>query len=424
MNQLGGLIRLQRRTLDQPALVLLDQMIVSGSNFLAVMLVGRALPQQEFGLFALAYASVLFIANLHRAFVTQPLNVLGADEGPRARASRLRGLMRAHGYLLPPAWLGIALAGLFFFRDPWLVLAACLYAAALLMQDLQRRYWYTLGDVPVVLRNDALSFGGQVLAVLLATRLVGPYAAVALAAMALAPALGFLRGRRYLPPASIRMAPLRPLLAEHLRFAGWLLATVFATWAGSQLYPFLLAGLGATSVAMFAASRNLLSAVSVIVQAVNNYLPTRLRRLLAEHDVGGFSAASFRTAVHIGLLAGALVLVCALFARPLLNWTYGPAYADSAHVLVVLGLGAFFMAQGSVVGAMALALGDNRSSFLANAAAGVFTFTLGARLINVEGLTGAAVASSTSLAIAVLVQTALLAYRVRRVAADEPAVPR
>lgn len=71
------------------------------------------------------------------------------------------------------------------------------------------------------------------------------------------------------------------------------------------------------------------------------------------------------------------------------------------------------MALGSVVGAMALALGDNRSSFIANAAASLFTLTAGQWLVAHMGLSGAAIATSCGLAVAVLVQALLSIHRLR-----------
>lgn len=399
---------------SSPRLVLADQMVVSGSNFLAILLVGRIIPQAEFGAFALAYASVIFLANLHRAFVTQPLNVLGAVESPLRRARRLQALLIAHRLLLPGGWGCLALASYFFFPSPCLALAACAYLAVLLPQDLMRRYWFTIGDVRLVLRSDLVASGGQVFAVALAGGMLGSHAAGCFAAMGVPVALALLLGRRYGPPRMVTAGvPTPPVLREQLQFSGWLIATVFVTWAGSQLYPFMLADLGPTAVALFAASRNLLSAVNVIVQAVSNYLPTTFRRLLVAGQVREFSALSFRTGVNVVMLAGLLLLMCAVFAAPLLALTYGQAYREAAPLVVVLAAGAVFMALGSVVGAMALALGDNRSSFIANAAASLFTLTAGQWLVAHMGLSGAAIATSCGLAVAVLVQALLSIHRLR-----------
>ena len=67
-------------------LVLLDQALVSGGNFLIGMLLARYLGPGGYGQFVLSYNIILFIAGIQGALVVSPMMVLGgARHGVQAR---------------------------------------------------------------------------------------------------------------------------------------------------------------------------------------------------------------------------------------------------------------------------------------------------------------------------------------------------
>ena len=57
---------------------LADQGLISATNFVTLLVLGRALTPSDFGAFALVYTVLIFINSLQSALVTQPHNVLGA----------------------------------------------------------------------------------------------------------------------------------------------------------------------------------------------------------------------------------------------------------------------------------------------------------------------------------------------------------
>ena len=204
---------------------------------------------------------------------------------------------------------------------------------------------------------------------------------------------------------------MRRVAVEHWRYGGWLLATVLATWGASQLYPFLISSIGAAAVASFAASRNLLNGVSILVQTANNYLPTRMRQVLDKQGHPALLRLSRKAALYFGLIALAFCSFIALFAEPMLAIVYGKNYISAAPLMRVLSIGTFFTAIGAIVGAHALAIGETRSSFISNAVAAVFTFSVGIAATATWGIVGAAWAASGSLCIAVLTQIAIISRK-------------
>lgn len=407
----------QRRRLpfgDRRTIALTDQLVVSGSNFVSMILAGRFMSPSEFGTFVLAYTLCLFLANVHRAVVTQPLNVLGASEPDECLGARMSGLLWLHAALLPVGALLIAGGGAFFFPDFGLCLSALAYIAAYALQDLFRRWCYTRGELTLALINDGISYGGQV-AVLAILGWQGTLTGTAaFYAMAATSAVAVAIGLPKVVWSRIDGGKFRRVAREHARFGGWLLATVLATWGASQLYPFLVAELGIASVAAFAAARNIANGIGVLVQTVNNYLPSRLRQLLDRDGPAAFTGMYRRAMLAVGTAALVLCLAMAFWAEPILALVYGETYREAAPVLQILSLGTFFTALGAVLGSKALVFQDTRSSFISNVVAAVFTFTVGILAVSRWGIKGAAAAAAGSVLIAVVAQAFMLARADRR----------
>lgn len=392
-------------------LALTDQGVMSAANFLTLLIVARKLSPEEFGNFSLAWLATLFLANLHRAVLTQPLNILGAGEKTDDLRRRLGNLLRIQAAGIPVLVSLMCALALGFEFEPSRVFSAAAYVACFFLQETMRRYWYTKGRLERALISDLMSYGGQ-LAALLALEhfdaLTAPTIFLALAGTSL---LAFILDSREVRAA---MRPLRgwPALSPaHQAMSKWLILTVIAVWGASQVYPLLLSPLGVAAVASYAVCRNLLSVINVVIQSIGSYLPVRAAALLG---AGGKDALGhhLRSTLWLGSGAGALFLAVALpFAEPLLHILYAGRYDGMTHVLRILSIGACFGVAGTLLGSYSIAMGDTRASFVANCGGSFFTFTAGIWLIHAQGVAGAALASSMSLALSAMIQGTLVFRR-------------
>jgi len=391
-----------------------DQSLVSAGNFFSLLLIARHLAAEKFGLFSLAMMSLLFMANLHRAIFTQPLNILGAAESLPCVTGRMLALVRAQLLAIPLAALLLAGLSLHFFPQTALLFGTICYVAGFYLQEMSRRYWYTVHRVERAIASDIISYGGQlaVLALLAASgRLDG---AIALATMGAASLAAFLFDLWRMKPAPASPAPaLRPvhlLFMQQWPLSRWLLLTVLAMWGGSQLYPFLLAALGPVAVASYVACRNLLNATGVLIQSVGNYLPVRATTLLKRRGKLALRNHLLRTLLQAASFGLAFVLLIMLAAGPLMHLAYGGRYDSAASLLRMLALATLFTLLGAVLGAYSLAMEDSRASFVANLGATCVALTAGIWLIHTNGLQGAAIAATLSTATSMTLQ-AMLVWR-------------
>src|SRR5689334_17508749 len=84
---------------------LADQVLISGTNFVTMILVARGLSKDAFGDFSLVYCGLLFANLLQTGLITQPHNVLGATRFGQGRRSYVR-------YTASTAFSQLLLAGL------------------------------------------------------------------------------------------------------------------------------------------------------------------------------------------------------------------------------------------------------------------------------------------------------------------------
>src|SRR3981081_3313767 len=125
-----------------------DQVMVSGANFAAGILLARAFGIYEFGRFALAWMFVEFIGSLQFAAIIQPMLNIGPKQAESESAryyyavAAQQGLACASiGFLV---WIGVWLAG-WLFADPDLERAALPLCTAVICYQLHtffRRYFF------------------------------------------------------------------------------------------------------------------------------------------------------------------------------------------------------------------------------------------------------------------------------------------
>src|SRR6267154_1624911 len=88
-------VRALAKTFLKGALAILDQGLVSGSNFVIGIFLARWLTAKEYGAYAVAFGIFLLVANLYQSWVIEPMAVFGP--------STHRGSLRA--YLKSLIWI-------------------------------------------------------------------------------------------------------------------------------------------------------------------------------------------------------------------------------------------------------------------------------------------------------------------------------
>ena len=323
-------------------LTVIDQAVVSGSNFLTGILLVRGLGLHGFGQFTIAYTILLFANSLQVSFVSAPMVTLapGLAE-PWSKLEYLRGMMGMQTlFCAGLSVLWVLCSALLCLFKPGLIsltfIAAYTATVALFqMQDWLRRYYFCSRKAHEALWNDTVSYFGQVivLAVLLwlhRLSLSTAYWSIALTS-GVAMGLGLVRDRLTFSMHEVKKAwiPSRTM-ARNLTCANVL------QWLGSQ--GVLLSGafvLGASQAGGVRAAQNLLGPVHLAYQAMENIVPIRASEEAAIHGIEG-ARRYLRRFTIVGLvILTAMFLPLAIFSKSLLRTVYGPATTPFWGIVVL-----------------------------------------------------------------------------------------
>lgn len=324
--------------------VVMDQMVVSGSNFLLGIAMARLLGVERYGQWVLLFAVVLYANTYSSSLVQAPMLTLLPRAEAKERQQLLRGSLTIQillSLLLAVVTAaGVALADRFLveWRGTHLVLPIGLLIIGFQLQDWVRRSFFSLGQSIPVLTNDIIAYGGQLALVIVLGRYDALNVQRALLVLAGCYLTGFCMG--------ILRLRIRPSWedAKNIVRTTWRTSRDYFLswqfqWLGSQGVLFIGAGsLGVQSAGAIRAAQNLLGPTNVLFQTLENVVPVRCS---LHHKKGG-NPALFRYLTKVtlfgGVPLGVFLLAVGVFGNQILNLAYGAAYQGYGYLVAMHAL--------------------------------------------------------------------------------------
>lgn len=331
------------------ALSLIEQGMVSGANFLALLMLARHFDADTFGTFSFAWLTMLFVLNIQRSAVVVPFVIHTAQPGVLEAESLVWRRLNHWTTALSALTLGLIALALPLFATPeWMVTAflmAALFVVPCFGYEFRRR-WLIQQDryVSTVLAaaTYAALYLGGVWAAVTTHRLDVAAAAFTIAnggaavlCLVLSPPLA----KPAQPPAFL------PFLKNLGHFIGWSVASNLAYNAYGHLPPLILGALaGPEPVALFQAMRNFTQPLSTAATAVDNFDKPRAARALAAEGAFGLRRALTHTTTAMAVLTLPYLVFLLSAGDWLVGLVYGPRYGDptatlawfaAAHVVIV-----------------------------------------------------------------------------------------
>ena len=160
-------ISVPRLARGRSAQTILDQILVSGSNFITGIILVRSLGLAEFGRFTVAFVILLLANSVQLSFISSPMITLGSlckTVGERQRFVRgMFGVQLIFCAIASPAALATVVIYLTLDHSgipAGFLLPFCVSVAFYLMQDWLRRYYFTVGKAATAVWNDSISYVG------------------------------------------------------------------------------------------------------------------------------------------------------------------------------------------------------------------------------------------------------------------------
>ncbi len=394
-----------------PALVALaDQALISGSNFLLVIAVGRCAGAAEFGRFTLAYSLLIFLTGLHQAFILSPLAVLLPETGVAQQAGYLAGLDRFHRRL---PWLCVLVAPVAWCAPFYLPLALATAAAvcARLGQEFERRVAFAAHDSPGAAVVDVAGCLPLLVVSLALLRwqpqLLGWHAMTLLAGSA---ALGWVVGRiRHRAGRAATPEAPRTWSRKNWEVGKWLLAGIAVQWIADYAYPFMIAAyLGLEQTAVLNAARSIVNAGNVALNGVEAYATPRLRALQVHGDGSGFRRTAKRMAMLLAVAVGVPCALAMAFPGALMHLFYGHRYQDGVWVLAAFAGILLIRTVSRWCAVLLIAMRRQHVGFKAACINAVITLSLGPFIVAHYGIAGVVLALAVNATVFVVVQVLAL----------------
>ena len=338
--------------ISNTGLVMFDQALVSGSNFLTGVLLARVLGLDVFGYYSLSWVLVLVMNNLQISLVVAPmmsLYPLQKDEETRfflgaIVLQQMVFLIASTIIILLSIYIAVSIFGVDLLSQVAIPLTCA--ASGFLLQDFVRRSYFALGDSirPVV--SDMVSYLGQ-LVIFATIFFVFDLEATlyrVLWVMAFTSLVGALLGAGLLNLIEFERKAINKFVRESLNFSKWLsFAGVFQVMA-MNFYVFVAAAiLGPAAAGGIKAAQNLVGVLKVMYQGLNNIIPRETSRLIQKE--GDLALMKYVINITIKWGAVALTFTAAIFAMPafLMSTIYGNEYAGYSDVLAWFAV-IYFMA--------------------------------------------------------------------------------
>jgi O-antigen/teichoic acid export membrane protein len=331
--------------LGREAWALADQGIVSGTSFLTNVILARFMGLREFGIFVLAWMSVLFVNSLQTALIVAPMMSIGPKQEEKDRPSYF-GAVVAQELALVSCCFILVLVGLKTFSGFFhhanlqnLALPLAVAAFAYQMQDFVRRYFFATRQSRFALADDALSYLTQ-LPILFLLHLYGHLnSATALWAMSGTSIVGLVVGWFWVERIEFHWSWIKAISIRHWRVSRWIAGSTVLTWTSSNL--FLLSApmyYGAAAAGVLKASQNIMGPANIWFLGLENVVPAETARRLHSGGIHSMLAYTRSILVKWGGLTILFAASMSLVPGFWLKLTYGPEMAQYGYVLRLYAL--------------------------------------------------------------------------------------
>ena len=322
-------------------LVLFDQAIVSGGNFLIGILLARVLGIDAYGVFALLWMIVLFGKSINEAFITKPMLSLAPKKEGEAATQYL-------GTLHVLELITVVLIGIFVFcflqvsqlfdievPNPALYFIVPIVVSFHLLYEYYRKYFFVQQAIFFVTIFDGimyvLQFGS--IAYLYFQKelsITNVLLAIGLAHIVVC-CIGFIKKNNL----NFNIESLKAIIKHHFNFSKWLIGTAVLQWFSGNFFIIVAGGvIGTAAVGAVRIVQNVMGLTHVLFIAMENIVPVKAA---LHYKEGGkeqlYTYLKYITG-RMGILIGAILIGLAIFRTQIIDFLYGEQYTSYSYLVI------------------------------------------------------------------------------------------
>src|SRR5271163_835178 len=383
-------------------LAILDQGLISGSNFLIGILLARWLMPEQYGAFALAFSVFLLLSYVYQSFLAEPQAVFSGSAYSGSLRGYLKTLLGIHliltffGVVLLGGAAAIAAVlgkgnGL-----PGALAGVAIASPCILFFWLMRRSFY-MNLAPARAAVGAFLYfvlvtGGLFFAY--KRSLISPFSAYLLMAIgALGTGLFLLSQINKVLPEDTAVPPTRrEAWRKHWEYGRWALAVSVVTWIPYYMYyPLVSAFSGMAQAGQLRALMNLSLPMEQSYTALSILFLPYAARVCREKGIS--SSGPLVRRITLLFVTGAVIYWAVLipFQAPVFHLLYGGKYLEVAHFIPYVALGTTMWAAAFGPAILLRAVESPDSIFYARCVASALSLLIGVPATKWFGLWGVVV---------------------------------
>lgn len=321
---------------------LFDQAVVSGGNFIQVVLLVRMLGVENFGFFSILYLVVLFFASIAQASINSPMMSI-APKLTQKRRRAFYGSCMVLSIMLPLLFIALSSLAIPFITLPQginkndIVLYFFLFALTHSLNEFFRRLLFSDGKAKMGLTIDIVRYSVS----LVALYIVGKELNVTTVLLILALANTVSIATAIASSLNITTS-LKELIVSMRRIfqSGKWLGAASTLHFFTEYFFVLVSGylLGMAEVGAMRAAQNLIGVLNPILMALENFIPTNATRKYLENGLKGLNNYLKRMAIIIGAFYILIVLFITIPAKFWITLVFTPELAEYSYVLQAFGV--------------------------------------------------------------------------------------
>jgi O-antigen/teichoic acid export membrane protein len=380
-------------------LAILDQALISGSNFVISILLARWLMPDQYGAYAVAFGIYVMLSLVYQSLLLEPMGVFGGSVFRDNLRGYLRSLVSIHLAFSVAICSALVIAwAIAHHTDPRGAITGALAGVAvaspcLMLFALARRTFYVeLSPAPAAI--GAFLYSSVVLAglyVVYQHKLLSPFVAFLLiGAGALVTGVVLMFGLRAGLSGSGPAPAFREAWSRHWRYGRWALAGCIAGWLPSYIYyPLLSSFKGMAESGQLKALMNLTMPFEQTKGALLMLCLPYAARVMQQHGKAGARLLGNR--MTLLSIAGAVAYWAVIIPlhKPVFHILYSGRYMEVAYLLPALALGQIFWSATFGPSVALRAMESPASVFVALAVATVASLVIGVPATWAFGLKGA-----------------------------------
>jgi O-antigen/teichoic acid export membrane protein len=400
----------------------LDQALISGSNFIMATLLARWVSAADYGAYSVAFSIFLLLSIIYQAVLLEPMMVFGATVERDSIRGYLRTLYRIHfagtSVMFILLALSAAVATRWTSEVPGALLGAAIASPCVLLFWLVRRAFYLDGAVARA-ATGAVVYSIVLLSGFLILRwrgLISSFSAfVCMGAAAIATSVILFRQLQSALPDGSQNRSLAGTWKAHWGYGRWALLGSVAGWFPAYIYYPLLSTLsGIAQSGELRALMNFAQPLAQFYAALSPvFLPYATRQKAFRGNEGIVSATWKITVLFVGVALAYWALVVP-FRTSIFELIYGNNFRNVCYLTPAIALGSMLW-SGAIGASMALrAMESPKSIFVSFCVASGIAVAVGIPATKAFGVSGAVWSMNASDAVAIMVLLYLFRMRVRR----------